>query len=145
MPCDDAVWWCVGGILRGSESVPSGFRSWLIQSGRNYKTVYVWTTAGYQIARRVITGDDHCTGGAGSAGSFYNFTYACDTHDLAYALIRFLKSWRSRLSANSFFLADMCRACSLRSNWSVRHKGYARALSYYTLTSAWNWRKYGTP
>jgi RHS repeat-associated protein len=130
--CTSRKWWCIKGILRGRESLPSGLRNFLKKTGRG---TYIWYRPD-GAKRRGITGDDGCTSPAQDYPSGFPFKPACDTHDLGYALIRYhnitLKPWGvTKWNVDVFFAGDLYAQCALV-NWSKRTACYRTADKYFT-------------
>jgi RHS repeat-associated protein len=135
--CSSATWRCIKKILQGRSSVPSGFLSFTSRRGLGNAT-YIWYRPD-GVKRRGMLDGDHCSRSPDMSIS-YDFTRACDTHDLGYALIRFFRSKGSRIdiSRNGYsrtkiddrFLGDMLSLCSVRPR-AVRSSCNRAANTYH--------------
>lgn len=128
---------CIKAVLTTTEPYPTGFLTWLgqrqsrlgVREGQRRAS----TLAGW---RAMLTGGDHCSK-APDRGPNFNFSNACDTHDLGYELMRFFGTRGTsipgaRQYVDSLFLNDMRADCHRR-NLISRNVCYAAARLYYTV------------
>jgi RHS repeat-associated protein len=128
--CESAAAWCVIGILRGTESLPGMFRTWANRrAGHSYQI-------GWNGSRRYFAGGGCSAPMMGNTGRSFNFTRACQTHDLGYDLMRFFGSSGSRggtrRAVDALFGRDLVSHCGGRSIF-LRPTCYAWADTYHTV------------
>lgn len=112
--CESAEKWCVVGILEARESLPGGFLEWgAKRRGSRYVVV------GNQSRRWLSHGA--CGGPQGDTGRSFNFRRACQTHDLAYDLMRYFRSTgkggSTRRAVDALFGRDLVSHCRSRSRF----------------------------
>lgn len=137
---------CIRKILTSAEGYPTGFTNYLRSHG-NW-AYYRKTRAGW---RKMQLHGDHCSPPARSTGPYWDFTNACDTHDLGYELLRFMgRNGRpavldGRRMVDSLFLNDMRADCHHRSV-IPRNYCYSMARNYWwTINRRSSLQHYGVP
>lgn len=129
--CNDKTVSCMLRVLTTSEPYPAGFIAYLGRRGQTAR--FARTKAGW---RAMEVGGDGCSK-APDTGWYWNFKNACDTHDLAWQLLRFWKvnrtpNSRFRVALDNLFKSDMYADCAGRS-WYPRQECRLRARAYYTI------------
>jgi RHS repeat-associated protein len=110
--CARATWTCVLAILTSDEPFPPGFMAFLAARGESVRRLNV--KGGIRWG---VVGSDHCSGGP-SSGPGFDFTNACDTHDLGYDLLRRFKiGGIARLMVDELFKRDVSLSCF--NSWTV--------------------------
>jgi hypothetical protein len=108
---------CLRAVLTTFEPFPLGFSNWLYHrldstTHKYLRITYKMTKAGL---RYMEVNGDHCSKSP-DTGPYWDFTNACDTHDLAYEFIRFYKgkvvSGSVKNAADSLLHSDMYADCN---------------------------------
>ena len=120
--------YCLRLLLTTFEPWPPGFRTWLERkvgtTGRHLNTRYANTAAGWRF---MLINNDHCTD-APDTGVDFDFRNACDTHDLGYQLMTYMRlqgrmDRGAKTYVDNLFLQDMNSDCNRRSflvRWDCR-------------------------
>ena len=138
--CEDRTARCVIAVLTTREPFPRGFIRWLARRGAGVYSA----TSGSRI-RYAELGGDHCSH-APNTYLYFDFTVACDTHDLGYDLLRFFRiGGGARAAVDRLFGSDMRYDCSTRS-WLFKGNCYVAAGIYSVGVRANSAREgYGVP
>jgi len=126
--CEVATEACILGILQGKESLPIKFVQWgADRCGCRYTVVGGNTDAGHRLWLR----HGSCSN-VSNTGPSWDFTRACQTHDLGYDLLRFFgttgRRGHLRRAVDALFHRDMDAHCSRREPLVSDHCYLASAM-----------------
>ncbi|TAK70121.1 MAG: DNRLRE domain-containing protein [Actinomycetota bacterium] len=130
--CNQSTWACISSILTSYEpwptTGPSRGNPFLVYLRKKSEWTYL-NVQGTRV-RYGLGGGDHCSASP-DTGPYFDFTLACDTHDLGYELLRYFRVGGGvRQSVDGLFHGDMMNDCNDRSLlW--RNLCYNTANSYY--------------